>query len=125
MPSDRFVVTGARTDPRASPRFVVGLQQTTNRITAAIPVAKAIIDGRKAMNKLQTLATIMADRRKNWDDRAQVLLDRVPELDSKAETAFNSHETALNEAETGFKEMEDAVRDLAGGNGRPLDGGKD
>lgn len=102
--------------PAPSGTLAGALERGADVIAAAVPVAKAVVEGRR-LSKLSALADRMSSTVQAWDARADKIMAGVLKLEPMAESAFTAHETKLAEAEAGFKSMQDAVRDLTGGNG--------
>lgn len=97
------------------------IKQGTDRISSAIPIAKAIIDGRKAMglaDKMAMLAERMHSVPKALEARADALLPRLDALEAKSAPTFDGLDAVLADAEKGVAAAEAAMRLLT--NGGPL-----
>ena len=73
------------------------------------------------MNKFAELAARSASIRKSLDERADALGRRLEALPTLADMTFAKHEKLLDDHENGIQALEDALRDLVGHNGAPLD----
>lgn len=97
------------------------LKQQTARISAAVPIAKAIVEGRKAMalsDKMALLAERMQSVPKALEARADALLPRLDALEAKAPATFDALAAVVADAEKGVAAAEAAMRLLT--NGGPL-----
>jgi hypothetical protein len=98
------------------------LKDRTNRISSAVPIAKAIIDGRKAMGLASKMA-LLADRVKSvpaaLEAKADALLPRLDALEARGAPAFDDLTAVILDAEKGVAAAEAAMRLLTNG-GPPL-----
>ncbi len=117
-PVERAKVLAAMQSGNASPivdPLTLDLARGTERIAAAIPIAKAIISGRKAMGlaeKMGMLAERMQSVPKALEARADALLPRLDALESKGHPVFDGLYQVLADAEKGVAAAEDAMRQL-------------
>jgi hypothetical protein len=110
-------------DPNDLPKALdaQALKNTTDRIAAAVPIAKAIIDGRKAMGlaeKMGRLAERMQSVPKALEAHADALLPRLDALEAKGAPTFEGLASVIADAEKGVAAAEAAMRLLT--NGGPL-----
>ena len=75
------------------------------------------------MNKFQTVAARVAETRKKFDQRADDLLRRVDQFDSRANEVFEKHEATLTASEKDMRDLDEALRDMEGGNNPPEEEG--
>jgi hypothetical protein len=98
------------------------LKDTADRISSAVPIAKAIIDGRKAMGLASKMA-LLADRVKSvpaaLEAKADALLPRLDALEARGAPAFDDLTAVILDAEKGVAAAEAAMRLLTNG-GPPL-----
>ena len=97
------------------------LTKATDRITAAVPIARAIVDGRKAMGlaeKMATLAQRAQSVPKALEAKADALLPRLDALEASGGAAFEGLANVVADAEEGVAAAEAAMRLLT--NGAPL-----
>jgi hypothetical protein len=98
------------------------IKQGTDRISSAVPIAKAIIDGRKAMGLASKMA-LLADRVKSvpaaLEAKADALLPRLDALEARGAPAFDDLAAVILDAEKGVAAAEAAMRLLTNG-GPPL-----
>lgn len=100
-----------------------GLKGSTAKIAAAVPIAKAIIDGKRAMSlseKMGTLAVRAKAVPLALEARADALLPRLDALEKTGGAAFAGLEAIAADAEAGVSAAEGALRQLT--NGGPLSG---
>jgi hypothetical protein len=104
-----------------APAFDAVLRNATARISAAVPIAKAIVDGRKAMGlaeKMGRLAERMHSVPKALEAHADALLPRLDALEAKGAPTFEGLAAVIADAEKGVAAAEAAMRLLT--NGGPL-----
>lgn len=95
-----------------APDLKTQLDQAADRIAAAVPVAKAIIDGRKAMSLLDKLDLVVerrADLDKSLSAGADKVLARYAEVDLKGQRAFDKHHARLDAEDQKLDATESAI----------------
>lgn len=97
--------------PDPLPDLAPALKQTTDRISAAIPIAKAIVDGRR-MSKLAAVADRMTAKRAAHDAKADAFMARLDVIDKAEPAAFTRGEAFLKDREADLREFEDTLRQL-------------
>jgi hypothetical protein len=88
------------------------LQTATDRIAAAVPVAQAIVNGRR-MTKLAEIADRMARKRALHDAQADSFAARLDAIDRREPDAFARGEAFLKERETDLQDFEASLRQLS------------
>lgn len=102
--------------------LATSLARASDVIAAAVPVAKAIVDGKKAMSLADKMATLAARSQavpKALEARADALLPRLATLEKSGAVAFGALDAIVADAEKGVASAEAAVRALTNG-GPPL-----
>lgn len=74
----------------------------------------------RTMNKFAELASRSAAIRKNLEDRADRLAQRLDALPGLADATLGKHERMLDEEEEGIRLLEESLRGMIGHNGGPL-----
>lgn len=114
-PVERTKILAAMLSPSQADPLIQDLAHGAERIAAAIPIAKAIVSGRKIMGlaeKMGMLAERMQSVPKALEARADALLPRLDALESKGHPVFDGLDRVLADAEKGVAAAEDAVRQL-------------
>lgn len=57
------------------------------------------------MSKILEAAKLVTERKKQWDDRAQAIIEGMPALESKANQAFERPEGVMASTEADFKDL--------------------
>lgn len=57
------------------------------------------------MSKILEAAKLVAERKKQWDERAQAIIDGMPALETKANQAFERPEGLMATTEQDFKDL--------------------
>ncbi len=57
------------------------------------------------MSKILEAARLVAERKKQWDDRAQAIIEGMPALETKANQAFERPEGVMASTEQEFKDL--------------------
>lgn len=112
-------------DKTAQLALQANLEHKTNQIAAAVPIVKAIVDGKKAMSFAEKMATLAARSQavpKALEARADALLPRLDALEAKGKPVFDGLESVIADAEKGVAVAESAMRQLSNG---PLSGSGD
>jgi hypothetical protein len=101
------------------------LSQAADRIAAAVPIAKAIVDGRQAekrmslAEKMKTLASRSQAVPGAIERRVDALLPRIDALEANAGVSLTGLEQVVADAEAGVAATDAAMRQLSNG-GPPL-----
>jgi hypothetical protein len=98
--------------PPGAPDLKTQLDLTADRIAAAVPIAKAIVDGRKAMSLIDKL-DLVVDRRNDLNqslsDGADGVLTRYAEVKLKGVRAFDKHHARLDAEDTAIDKTDAAI----------------
>jgi len=57
------------------------------------------------MSKILEAAKLVAERKKQWDERAQAIIEAMPALETKANQAFERPEGTMSDTEQEFKDL--------------------
>lgn len=103
------VLKEAPPDPlRQADPFKAAIERDTERIAAAVPVARAIVDGRKAELSLSHLRNLAARNR----ERLERIVKRAQELDQRGEAAAQVSEKVFEEHEAVFKGIHEQLDEV-------------
>lgn len=100
-------VTWQRADP-----LTHELQTAADRISAAVPIAQAIVSERR-MSKLAEIADRMARKREAHNVQADSFAARLDAIDKQEPDAFARGDAFLKERETDLAEFEATIRQLS------------